>query len=262
MINIALKYLKYYVTSKNGKGHGIHSPFVFNFVKHVLNDDRKYYSYVGVELLRKKLLGRKEIIEVEDLGAGSVLSVSNKRTVAEICKNTSKSPKLGQLLFRCTQYFKPATILELGTSLGISTAYLSLGNLNAEVITCEGSKTVASIAEENFRQLGFENISLELGNFDDTLPGILKKYKRIDFAFIDGNHREEPTYRYFLNLIPNLHNDSVLVFDDIHWSEEMESAWKKIQDHESVKATIDLFFIGLVFFRNDFKVKQHFQIRF
>lgn len=262
MINIALKYLKYYATSMNGKGHGIHSPFVFNFVKNVLNDDRKYYSYVAVELLRKKLLKRKEIIEIEDMGAGSVLSVSNKRTVAEICRNTSKSPKLGQLLFRCTQYFKPGIILELGTSLGISTSYLSLGNLNANVITCEGSKAVAGIAIDNFRQLGFENITLEPGNFDDTLPHILRKHPRIDFAFIDGNHREEPTYRYFLNLLPNLHDDSVLVFDDIHWSEEMESAWKKIQEHESVKATIDLFFIGLVFFRNDFKVKQHFQIRF
>ncbi len=262
MINIAIKYLKYYSRSLNGKGHGIHSPFVFDFVTNVLNDKRRYYSYVAVEHLRKNLLQRKEIIEVEDLGAGSVLSVSNKRTIGEICRNTSKSAKFGQLLFRCSQYFKPSNIVELGTSLGISTAYLSLGNLNARVITCEGSAAVANVARQNFEDLGFSNIEIRKGNFDQTLPVIIKEISRIDMAFIDGNHREEPTLRYFHWLLPSLHEGSVLIFDDIHWSEEMESAWNSIKEHPSVKATIDLFFIGIVFFRDDFKVKQHFEIRF
>ncbi|HNR16193.1 MAG TPA: SAM-dependent methyltransferase, partial [Chitinophagaceae bacterium] len=84
----------------------------------------------------------------------------------------------------------------------------------------------------------------------------------IDFAFIDGNHRQEPTERYFNQLLPKMHHESILVFDDIHWSSEMEQVWKTIKDHPSVRCTVDLFFIGVVFFRDEFREKQHFSIRF
>ncbi len=262
MVNIAIKYLRYYFSSMNGKGHGIHSPFVFKFVRDVLNDRRHYYAYTLVEFMRTRLLHDQRVIEVEDLGAGSAISKSNRRSVAEICRNTSKSKKFAQLLFRIVQYFKPATIVELGTSLGISTAYLSHGNVRSKLITCEGSVSVADLAEANFREMKLSNIEIVRGNFDHTLPAIIKENPSIDLAFIDGNHREEPTLRYFEWLLPSLHNDSVVILDDIHWSDEMNNAWNSIKDHDRVRCTIDLFFIGLVFFKDDFKVKQHFEIRF
>lgn len=262
MSQIALKYLKYYLTASNGKGHGVHSPFVFNFIKNVLNDEGKYYAYDKIEKLRKTLLMDHSEVSVVDLGAGSSHGDGGKRTVATICRNTSKSPKYGQLLFRISQHFQPRLMLELGSSLGISTAYLASGNPSGQLITCEGSEAVASLAERNFRALQMNNITMVRGNFDDTLPEILKAHPVIDLAFIDGNHRKDPTLDYFYSLLPCVNENSIIIFDDIHWSSGMEEAWNTIRNHPYVTLSIDLFFVGLVFFRKDFLQKQHFVIRF
>lgn len=262
MVQLAFKYLTYYLTAANGKGHGIHSPFVYDFVRKVLIDKRQYYAYQQVEQYRNYLLKDQQAVEVKDLGAGSMLSKSNTRTVSEICKNTSKSKKLGQLLFRCSNYFKPKTIVELGTSLGVSTAYLAAGAPGARLITCEGSDAVAAIAMRNLQEMGLSNIEMLQGNFDDTLPEFIEQNPSLDMIFIDGNHREEPTVRYFEWFLPAMHEGSVMIFDDIHWSEGMEKAWATIKEHEAVTTTIDLFFIGLVFFSKDFKSRQHFTIRY
>src|SRR5262249_27487483 len=106
------------------------------------------------------------------------------------------------------------------------------------------------------------NIQVITGNFDDTLTGMLQQLPMVDLAFLDGNHRLEPTLRYFEQVVSKVHEASVIILDDIHWSEEMEQAWKKIQQHPAVTCTIDLFFIGLVFFKEDIKTTQHFTIRF
>ena len=107
-----------------------------------------------------------------------------------------------------------------------------------------------------------KNIQLVEGNFDHTLDQVLKSTTPFDFVFIDGNHRLEPTVRYFNQILPNLHANSIVVLDDIHWSKEMEQAWETIQQHPAVSLTIDLFFIGIVFFRAEQKEKEHFTIRF
>ncbi len=165
-------------------------------------------------------------------------------------------------MYRIVQYYKPQTIVELGTSLGITSAYIASAQRNSEVITIEGSKNVALIAGENFKTLGLQNIKLIQGNFDDTLPALLMQLKKIDLAFADGNHRKIPTLNYFHLFLKKVNDESILIFDDIYWSAEMEEAWKEIQQHPSVSLTIDLFFIGLVFFKKDFKAKQYFVIRF
>lgn len=262
MSQIAFKYLRYFLTSSNGKGHGVHSPFVFNFIKNVLNDRRNFYAYDKIEKLRTTLLMDHTEVKVVDLGAGSSLGDGARRTVASICRNTSKSPKYGQLLFRISQYFQPAVMVELGTSLGISSSYLASGNPGGRLITCEGSDAVAGLAERNFSALKMENIQMVRGNFDDTLPGILQENPQIDLAFIDGNHRKDPTLSYFYSLLPCVSEYSVIIFDDIHWSPGMEEAWNTIKDHPAVTLSIDLFFVGLVFFRKEFLEKQHFVIRF
>jgi len=258
----ALKYLHYYLTASNGKGHGIHSPFVYKFIKDVLNDSRHFKAYDIVEELRKRMLQDQGVIDVEDFGAGSAVSKTNLRSIASIAKNAAKPKKYGQLLFRIINYYKPQTILELGTSLGITTAYLASANSGAKVMTMEGSGTIANIAKENFKTLELKNTELIEGNFDQTLSSVISQLSSVDFAFIDGNHRREPTERYFKQLLPILQNDSILVFDDIHWSEEMEEAWKNIKEHPAVRCSIGLFFIGIVFLKEEFKEKQHFTIRF
>lgn len=259
---LAKKYINYFIYSKNGKGHGIHSPFVFDFVIHVLNDKEKYSCYKKIESLRNNLLHNNTIIDVEDFGAGSAVIPFKKREINAIAKSSLKKKNFSQLLYRIAKYYKAQTILELGTSFGITTCYLASANENSNVYTFEGSQEIGKIACENFNKGGLQNINLIKGDFDKTLLPALNEIEKIDLAFIDGNHRKQPTLHYFSELLKKSGNDSILIFDDIHWSLEMEEAWKLIQQHDSVTLTIDLFFIGLVFFNADFKVKQHFIIRF
>lgn len=261
-LQAAAKYFKYYIHAANSKGHGTHSPFVFEFITNVINDFSKYEDYEKVEALRKHLLQEKTELTIEDFGAGSAKTKSNVRSIAAITKNAAKPKKFGQLMYRMIKYYKFQKVLELGTSLGITTSYLALANPAAKVVTLEGSDSIANEAQKNFDALGIKNITLVSGNFDETLQNVLKTFSPVDFAFVDGNHRQEPTERYFQQLLPHIHNNSILIFDDIHWSKEMEDAWKNIVAHESVTAYIDLFFVGIVSFRNEFKEKQDFSIRF
>jgi predicted O-methyltransferase YrrM len=259
---LALRYISYYLKANNGKGHGVHSPFVFDLITKVLNDDRQFYSFEQIEQLRHDLLKNSTSITVEDFGAGSRLKKMPIRTVAEIAHSSLKPKKFSQLLFKLVNYFSPTTILELGTSLGITTAYLATANQNSRVITMEGSSEIASIAKANFQQLSINNIMLVEGNFDLTLNNTIDHLTEIDFAFLDGNHRYEPTINYFEKVLLKSTQYTVIVLDDIHWSKEMEAAWAYIQKHPSVTLTIDLFFIGLVFFRKEKLAKQHFVIRY
>lgn len=259
---LAGKYFSYYLKASNGRGHGMHSPFVFDFITNVLNDDLDFYAYNEIENLRKALLKDERIIEVQDFGAGSSQINTRQRKVADIAQYSLKPKKYAQLLFRMVNYYQLKNILEIGTSLGITTCYLAKPGKESKVITMEGADAIAAIAENNFQQLGLKNIEVVKGNFDVTLSSILHRPSSFDFIFIDGNHRKEPTLRYFEQLLPVTHNDTILIFDDIHWSKEMEAAWKTIKKHELVTTTIDLFFIGIVLLRKEFKEKQYFTIRF
>jgi predicted O-methyltransferase YrrM len=296
-LQLARKYLRYYLTAANGKGHGIHSPFVFDFIIHVLNDTREFPEYTPIRQLRRQLEKDPAILEIEDMGAGSALNGTRRRSVSELARHAAKPEKLGQLLFRIARYYRSASILELGTSLGISTAYLAAGGIGARVITIEGADAVAAVADRNFQSLGLQQaglgrpildmpglqnpglekqgldmpglenpglgkIELVRGNFDHALAPALDRIGHVDLAFVDGNHRREPTLRYFEQIITRCSPQAVLIFDDIHWSAEMEEAWEQIKKDPRVYLTIDLFFIGLVFLRSEFKVKQNFTIRY
>lgn len=262
---LARRYLSYYFNASNGKGHGMHSPFVFDFITKVLNDKTVYPEYQKVEAMRRRLLRDASTIEVTDMGAGSVTGQTgrvSRRAVSSIAHHAAKPKKFGQLLFRMVKHYQPQQVIELGTSLGITSSYLALGNPAANVNTMEGAPQIAAKARENFTSSGLSNISITEGNFDRTLFPLLNSLPGIDLAFIDGNHRQEPTERYFRQLLPHLHNDSILIFDDIHWSHEMEATWDTIKADPAVRCSIDLFFIGIVFFRKEFMEKQHFSIRF
>ena len=254
------KYLKYYFNASNGKGHGVHSPFVFDFIKNVLNDKKEYNCYQPIEKLRQNLLVNNDVIEVEDFGAGSTVIKTKSRVVKNIAASSLKPKKFSQLLFRMVQYYKKVNILELGTSFGTTTAYLA--SAESVVTTMEGSKNIAAIAKNNFSLLGLNNIEIIEGDFNNTLPVFLSANKYIDFVFLDGNHRKVPTLRYFEEILLNANEETIFVFDDIHWSEEMEHAWEIIKQHEKVTLTIDLFFIGIALLGKNFKANQHFAIRF
>ncbi len=258
---LALRYLGYYVSASNSKGHGMHSPFVFQFIKNVLNNHSGFEPGPDIEELRKKLLQDPELYEIEDYGAGSRNSSGQQKKIKDIAASALKPARLAHLLYRLAAFYQPSTVIELGTSLGLTTAYLSRAVPEASIITIEGSKSIAGRAGEHFSQLQCKNIRGMAGGFDDLLPGILGELPQIDLAYIDGNHRYEPTLKYFSQFLDKTHEHSILVFDDIHWSREMEQAWEEIKNHPSVRYTIDVFYLGFVFFRNDFRVRQNFRIR-
>jgi predicted O-methyltransferase YrrM len=259
---LAFKYLNYFFTASNGKGHGIHSPFVFEFVTKVLNGAKDENIYTSIESIRKKLLHDNTSITVEDFGAGSRIIGTKKRIVKKIASTSLKPKKYSQLLHRMVKHYQPKTILEIGTSLGITTSYLAKAGDNASVITMEGANAIASIAKQNFESLGISNIQQVIGNFDDTLPATLSSLPTIDLAFIDGNHRYEPTINYFRQILDKSNNDSIIILDDIYWSSEMEQAWNWVKQHEQVRLTIDLFAIGIVVLRKEVLHQQHFRIRY
>ena len=258
---LAQKYLHYYFTAANGKGHGVHSPFVFDFIIHVLNDGRRYPDYDVIEGLRRRMRRDESLLEVEDLGAGSAWKETRQRSVGDITRRAAKAPKLGQLLYRIARYYQPKVMLELGTSLGFSAAYLSSGGRGGKLWTVEGSGQIAGVARKNLAGLGLDADVIE-GNFDAVLPGLLERIGPVDLAFVDGNHRREASLSYFEQLMGNVGEKALIIFDDIHWSAGMEEAWGAITRDPRVYLTIDLFFFGLVFLRDEFKVKQNFTIRF
>ena len=259
---LAKKFIKYYFNAENGKGHGVHSPFVFDFIKNVLNDKHNYPCYPNIEARRKELLNDDTNISIEDFGAGSAVIPFKNRKVKAIAASSLKRKKFAQLLYRIAKYYQPKNIVELGTSFGISTSYLASASSNYVVYTLEGALSIAAIAQQTFDKLDLKRIHLIKGNFDETLPKLFGQLDYIDLLFVDGNHRRAATLKYFFEALKKSKPSSIFIFDDIHWSIEMEEAWQEIKLNTSVTLTIDLFFIGIVFFSPDFKIKQDFTIRF
>ena len=255
------KYLKYKLTASHKGGHGIHSPFVFKLLTEIIENFGQYYSYQEIDDLRIELQNDKRKIEITDLGAGSKHLTARSRKISDIAKKSSTKKTFGEMLFRLVNYFQPKTILELGTSLGLSTCYLAKANSHSKIFTIEGCPETAKIATENFQKMEIKNVTQFIGNFNELLPHIITEQKNIDFVFFDGNHAKQPTIEYFNLCLKAVNNNTVFIFDDIHWSEGMEEAWKVIQNNEKVKVTIDLFFMGLVFFRKEMQ-KENYIINF
>lgn len=254
-----LAYLRFWLRS--GNAHGLHSPFVFGLYTSVVRHTGWYSAYSAIEARRQELLNSPASISVTDFGAGSHTGAGRQRRVADIARTAAKPTHLAQLLFRLVNYFRPATILELGTSLGLTTAYLASADSRNQVVTFEGCPNVADVARDTFGSLQLRNIDIIEGNIDDTLaPALAALGAPVDFAFFDGNHRYEPTLRYFRQCLAHRTDESVFVFDDIHWSPDMERAWEVVKAHPDVTLTVDLFYIGLVFFRKN-QPKQHFWLR-
>ncbi len=252
-------YFKHLITAKSR--HGTHSPFVYKLVDEVIYDFSTKKVYEEIEAHRKKLLNDDKVITVTDLGAGSVLNKNRKKKVSEIARNALKRPRLAQLIYRLAQNQHPQNMIELGTCLGITSAYLSHANPNGAVLTIEGCPETAAVAQQNFADLNLKNVELNIGNFNELLPQAIKNSEKLDFVYVDGNHTKEATLNYFNWCLPKIHDETLLIFDDIYWSEGMKAAWQEIKSHPQVTVTVDLFWIGLVYFRKG-QVKENFKIRF
>lgn len=262
MVHIIKSYLIFLWNSKNQ--HGVHSPFVYDLVTKCFYDKKKYPEYKVLDDYRNSLLQNNSTIEVTDFGAGSRVFKSNTRAINRIAKNAGISRKRAQLLFRIINYFQPETILEIGTSLGLATSALSLGNPNAKITTLEGCPNTMEVAKNSFQVSSFKfatnNIEFVTTEFTSFLNNHKPATRNPQLIYFDGNHSQKATLEYFELLLPTITNETVWIFDDIHWSEEMENAWEIIKNHPKVTVTIDTFQWGIVFFRIE-QEKEHFVIR-
>lgn len=247
--------------------HGVHSPFVYHFLENCLYNDKKESAFDAIEQERKKLIRSREKITYFDPGAGSRVTKSNQpatkvtRRVCSIALNSLQKPKYCRLFNRMVTYMEAESILELGTCFGITTAYLSLANKKAGVDTIEGADSIANIAEQVFKKTNRSNIRLYKSSFDHVLPDLLTPEKKYDMVFIDGDHKGESLLKYFDNIVKHINPHGVIIIDDIRWSESMFNAWNVIINKQEVKVSIDLFNLGMVFFKPGTS-KENFMIRF
>lgn len=252
----AKSYCAHFV--KAGDEHSIHSPFVFSFYSTIVRPNKTYYSFPKIEELRQGLYKDETLIKRVDFGAGKSTDCSEK--ISKIIKKVEKSPKLAQLLFRVANYYNPNTIIDLGTSFGLTTLYLAHAAPKAAVYTFEGCRETLKCAEKNFEALSTKNIYPIEGNIDETLELALQKIDQLDLVFFDANHRYQATMNYFTKCVEKAGENTIFIFDDIYWSKQMTEAWKEITNHSSVMISIDLFHLGLVFFRTN-QPKQHFKLK-
>lgn len=251
-----IAYIKFLWNSKNQ--HGVHSPFVFDLVTKCFYDKTNYSGYSKIKSYRDSLLNNSNSIDITDLGSGSRVFESNKRAIKDIAKTSGTSFKRAKLLFRLVSYFKSKNVLELGTSLGIGTYSLALAKPDTNIVSIEGCPEISRFTANKLKELQINNVDLKTGSFSEIIPAL--EETQWDLVFFDGHHDKEATLNYFEQLLPSIHNDSVFIFDDIHWSKGMTEAWEQIKKHPKVTVTIDTFFWGFVFFRKE-QVKEDFTIR-
>jgi predicted O-methyltransferase YrrM len=248
-------YLRYYLKSTAV------SKVKHSFVKELQSSVfSKLNTVDDVEIQRyvKSLKVNKGALKVTDLGAGSKVTNTNIRSVKSIAKNAAVSQKFGQLLSLLIKEFKCENVIELGTSLGIGASYLAL-NTSTQVFTIEGCPKISEFAQRKLNM--YSNINFFVGEFSSQLNTVLKLSGKPDLVYIDGNHTYEGTLDYFNFFIKNAKTNTILVFDDIHWSKEMEKAWTKIIQANEVTLSLDLFRMGIVFLDKAID-KKHLVLRF
>lgn len=260
-VKLFFRYLKYRLQAKHAGGYGVHSPFMFKFITEVMEEPGAWYAQDDIAELYDELCFDKRRIQISDFGAGSRIDKSNQRSISSLARHSAVKKKFGDLLFRIVKYYKPDTILELGSSLGVSSLYMALARPEAKLYSIEACPETAKIAAENFKILQAQNIRLIKGTFEDKLSEILTEINEIDLAFFDGNHRKGPTLNYFNHCLAKASKKSIFIFDDIHWSRGMEEAWSEIKKNQKVRMTADLFFFGIAFLSPDLP-EQDFVIKF
>lgn len=261
----AFAFVHHILTAWNTHGENIHSPYLFYLVDKIIYDQNHYYSWHAIEDIRQQMLHSEIEIKKTDFGTGE----SGLKRVKDLARNELESPKIDRILARIIAFLtheaeRPLNIIELGTSLGITTAYLATAGSQNNVTTYEGSDEVAAIAQQNWQKLKINNIQLVTGNIDDTLTSKNTKEqaenKPVDLAFIDANHTYDATIRYYNILGSRAHEKTIIILDDIHHSEDMEQAWMEICNKPEVSTTMDLYHIGLVFLDKNY-IKRNYKLR-
>ena len=244
-----LSFVKHFFIS--GNEHRLHSPFLFSLY---INSIRKpnVVNNIKAEKFRSFLIKNNNSIEELDFGTGN----KKQQKIAKIAQSSLKSRKEYLFLANLCHYLKPERTLELGTCFGLSTSYLKEGATKTQLTTLEGNPNRLAMARTLLSE--YDNINIIEGNIDLTLEETLKK--QYDLIYIDANHTEEATIRYY-ELIKNSNKGNLcIVFDDIYYSQGMNRAWKYIKKDQNEAVSLDFYHFGLVFFRKEM-LKQHFNLK-
>jgi predicted O-methyltransferase YrrM len=248
------KFLQYVLKARGV--HSAHSDFIYKLFREVFYDSKAFYAFPKIEESREALLKSNQTIQFLDLGAKGDGQV-RQRKVADMARKSLKHPRYARLLFRLIHFMRYKQCLELGTSLGITTLYMSYA-CEGEVTTIEGSPEVSMLAQSNAKQHARKNIHFRMGSFDELLPQLNQTF---DFIFIDGDHRGEAVLKNVQMLLPSLSENGCMVIDDINWSGDMNQCWKELCASNDFNLSMDLFELGLLF-RAPGMAKQHFVARY
>ena len=259
-INYAWKYIHYLLVSKSHGSKDYQSSFLNDFITNVIRD-LKRFDYKKIDHIRKQMAKDKSKININDFGAGSQKGKGNIRSVRYIVNQTSVRPKYGRFLATFVDWLSPSTIIELGTGTGLSTMYMGVTSTQSRIISIEGCSGIASLAKKNINRLGLDNVEIVTGSFQNILPTILHKLKHNLFVFIDGDHYGDHLVNYYELILPFTNENTVFVFDDIRWSRSMERAWFSLIKRDEVSVSIDIFRMGIIFMKKNFK-KQHYMLWF
>ena len=253
-----LQILDFFWSSKTK--YSVHSPFVFDFVNEVMLKPMPKRQLEKIENQRQKFLTDRDMMDFVEYGAGSRVANGHQRQISKVASSSLSGKWQCRLMHNMINTYRPKNVLEIGTSLGVSAAYLAAANQESQIVTLEGNPSSAAKAEALFAELDFSNVTVKLGEFGSTLTPTLEQLKRVDCAFIDGNHRKQATIDYYNLIKKYTTNKSFLIIDDIYWSHGMNSAWQHIQSDPDVAFSIDLFRMGVVFFDKTIMPRQHFKL--
>ncbi len=256
-----IKFLKYFIFADHKRGHGIHSPFVYDLIREVFIAPVNKEDTKDIEEIRREMKSDSSLLTYRDPGAGSGKMKSSRRRVKDIARYAASRKKYSELLYKLAAEFRPAHIIELGSSLGIGCMYLARGNPDARVYSIEGAEPLSELAGANIERAGISNVTCINNTFKGALDKLTDSLDSMDMVFFDGDHDGERTWDYYEKCLEKAGSESVFIFDDIYWSPGMEKLWKRIVDDTRVKISIDLYQMGLVFFREGI-VKQHFVIKY
>ncbi|MFN8436615.1 MAG: class I SAM-dependent methyltransferase [Cytophagales bacterium] len=233
---------------------------MFEFYNQTVAYRKEFYCFKELSELRNEFLKNQSSIEIHDLGAGSVVSSKKNRRISEIAKNSLQGQKSAEFLFKLVNFMQSSVIIELGTSLGLTTQYLAMANTKSRIYTFEGCTQTLEFADSYFKKNNIENITTVLGNINNSLSNFLSKLPSLDLVVFDANHSYHSTLEYFQVCLEKIHNDTVFIFDDIYWSPDMLKAWEQIVQNTHVTISVDFYDFGVVFFRKN-QPKQHFILK-
>ena len=246
-------YLDYIL--KVSDEHSLQAPYIFSLYSELKQGKRNFPGFDDIESLRQDLKKDHTIISGKDYGAGS--KITGNKTVSSIAISGVSDLNDCRTLSQLLQITKPKTILELGTSVGISTAYICKTLPDSQVISLEGNEQLVQVAKENLQSLNIKNAEIIHGNIDDILDEVLRSLSEVDFVLIDANHRKDPLLKYFNKILPELSTAGCILIDDIRWSGEMYSGWQKICKNENIALSIEMLDQGLLINKKELK-KQHY----